>query len=134
MDRGQTSIEFLVLLGFMLLVFTGFFVFAEDMLTRNNEALVKQTVINIGDQLYEELSVANQVSDGYQRTFTLPFDAADQTYSARILQNQELVVNTSSFENIFFLPFNVTINGGSDDYFAFENIISKNSSGIYISS
>lgn len=133
-ERGQTSIEFLVLLGFMLLVFTGFFVFAEDMLSRNNEQLVKQTVIVIGEHVREELFVANQVRNGYERTFTLPFAAAEQKYSVQILKNQELVINTSSFEHLFFLPFNVTIDSSDTGYLVVggETHLIKNSSGIYL--
>jgi len=129
---GQTSVEFLVLLGFMLIVFAGFFVFVEDMLSRNNEQLIKQTIISIGENIREELLVANQVREGYQRTFTLPFDAADQEYSAQILLKRELVVNTSSFERIFFLPFNVTVNGAESGLFHQANVINKSTSGINI--
>lgn len=132
--RGQTSIEFLILLGFMLIVFTSFFAFTGKMVERNNQEIIRHSLITTGDKIIEEFSVANQVRDGYQRTFSLPRTVGEQTYSVQILQKQELVVNTSLLERVFFLPFNVTVNGADSGFLNVggENTITKDDGDIDI--
>jgi len=107
--KAQTSFEFLVLLSFMLLIFGGFFVVAEDLLVKNNQRNIEQSLIATANVVRDEILVANQVPAGYSRNFNLPPMVAEQEYEISIFEN-ELVVSTQDdivFEYIFFLPFSV---------------------------
>ncbi len=112
--RGQTSFEFLVLLSFMLVIFGSFFVVAEDLLVKNNQQNIQQALIATADSVRDELVVANQVPQGYSRTFTLPQKVLEQEYEISIFDN-ELVISTQDdilFEYILFLPFDVGDDNG----------------------
>lgn len=113
--KAQTSFEFLVLLSFMLLIFGGFFVVAEDLLVKNNQQNIEQSLIATVNTVRDEILVANQVPAGYSRNFTLPPTVAEQEYEISVFEN-ELVVMTEDdivFEYILFLPVNVSDASGS---------------------
>lgn len=137
--KAQTSIEFLILLGFMLLIFASFFVVATDIVTQNNTRAIREALIDVSQLTYEELLLANQVNIGYSRNFSLPEKISEQGYAVWILNNTELVLNTSysgkNYEYLIFLPFNVTVSGESSAEIASGDgeksvLIQKNISGI----
>lgn len=101
----------------MLLIFGGFFVVAEDLLVKNNQRNIEQSLIATANTVRDEILVANQVPAGYSRTFTLPPTVLEQEYDIAVFEN-ELVVKTEDdiiFEYIFFLPFSVGNASGSSE-------------------
>jgi hypothetical protein len=137
--KAQTSIEFLILLGFMLLIFASFFVVATDIVTQNNARAIREALIDVSDLTHEELLLANQVNIGYYRNFTLPEKISEQGYAVWILNNTELVLNTTysgkTYEYLIFLPFSVTVAGQKSGEIASGSeekhvLIRKNSTGI----
>lgn len=108
--KAQTSFEFLVLLSFMLIIFGGFFVVAEDLLVENNQRNIEQSLIATLNTVRDEFLIANQVPAGYSRNFTLPPTVLEQEYEISVFNN-ELVISTADdiiFEYILFLPVNVS--------------------------
>lgn len=130
--RGQTSIEFLILLGFMLIVFTSFFVVAQDVVVENNQREIRYGLITVANGIRDEILTANQVHPGYSRVFTLPKEIHDTPYTAQILDSTELVLIADSYEYIIFLPIQVSIDGDSEGPLLIggENTITTDGSGV----
>lgn len=133
--KAQTSFEFLVLLGFMLLIFSSFFIFAQDLLQSNNEANIKRGLIDVANQIEQEVLQANQVHEGYARTFTLPKTVEGQAYSAHILGDELTVITDDAitFEYLIFLPFVVYDVAHSESLIVLETTNVVNSSnGVHV--
>ena len=121
--RGQTSIEFLVLLGFMLLVFTAFYFVIQERLTVAQQEQNYNDIVAVADTINQEISFANLVHDGYNRTFELPRSLNGEAYDATLNGHTEVYINTSEYGYILFLPTNVTIAGGMK--FGVKNLVAK---------
>jgi len=129
--RGQTSIEFLILFGFMLIVFLSFFVIIQQYVTSSHANHIQNALVEVAQVVEEELLLANQVNPIYKRQINLPATIVEQIYSVYIVDNTELILNTTNYEYLIFLPFNVsTVPDGS--FIVSQNVIIKNDSGIYV--
>lgn len=83
--QGQSSLEFVIIVGAMLLFFIIVLMnVSEQREVRAEEErafLVKDTVISI----QQELVLAAGARDGYERTFTLPENVINQAYNVSII-------------------------------------------------
>jgi hypothetical protein len=107
--RAQTAIEFLVLLGFMLLVFTAFFAVMHE----RSSIIIEQNrygeLTAAGDIVRDEALTAQQVHDGYRRVFDLPTMIQGRPYTIALVDRSELVIETADQQHILFLPINISI-------------------------
>jgi hypothetical protein len=111
--RGQTAIEFIILLGFMLFVFTTFFYVIHErssIIVAQNNHLELQT---ISDILLQEITIASRVKDGYTRTFEIPFTLKNGNYTVMLSNSSEITVTTIDEEYLVFLPVAVSIDTGA---------------------
>ena len=109
--KGQTSFEFLVLLGFMLIVFGTFFLLMQQFISSGHENQVRDALITIANGVRDEILIANQVHRGYEREFTIPRDVLGQSYRIEI-EGDELIAITENpiyFEYLIFLPIIVEL-------------------------
>lgn len=109
--KGQTSFEFLVLLGFMLIVFATFFLLMQQFVISGNERQVRDALIVIAHGVRDEILTANQVHTGYSREFTIPQEVLGQEYEIEIVGDELLAITRDPvyFEYLVFLPFVVEI-------------------------
>lgn len=123
--------EFLILLAFMLLIFSSFIIMAQNFLVGAQSSHVITGLIDLSNTLESEILMMNQLSEGYSRNFTLPPYVIDEAYTVRIEDGVELILNTTYDEYIVFLPFQVNT---SDITGVFsENIMfHRNSSGLFV--
>lgn len=79
--RAQVSIEFMILVGFLLFFFVLFLGVlvnqSEDKYQEQDEALAYAIILQVRD----ELSLAAGASDGYQRNFSLPPNIYGRDYT-----------------------------------------------------
>jgi len=127
--NAQFSLEFIVLLTFMFIVFLGFTAVITTKILDAKEKEREKIAEDIATLAKNEIDLARSVSDGYYRTFTLPVRVGGNIYSIAIISDRELVVNYVDKEYIFFLPGNVrgNIGVGLNEISKIEGIVYLNS-------
>lgn len=110
--NAQFAIEFIVLLGFMFLVFVGFLAVVTNKIldAKGDEKLkIAEEIALIAK---DEIDLASGFSDGYKREFQIPNTIDGNDFDIEILFDRELVVNYLDAEYVVFLPDNVEGNVG----------------------
>jgi|GEM_PF-2497906 len=141
--RGQNSLEFLVLLGFMTVVFLGFFFAIESRITEQSRVNREAQYVQLADLFEKEVLQASKVKAGYVRAFTLPETLNNELYNFSLEDQDTLVIKgLETNEYIRFLAVNVTIvnpeivcSDESDDILCRQNkrvVLQKNESGLYL--
>ncbi len=143
--RAQGSFEFIVLLGFMVVVFLGFFVAIETRIADQQQANRLSLYVQLADYVEKEMLLASQVRPGYICSFPLPAVLQDEPYNLTLEDGDTLVIQGrySQNEYIRFLDVNVTlvpsgVTETNPDSFLPPGdvnrtvIIEKNDTGIYI--
>jgi hypothetical protein len=100
--RGQSSIEFTVLISFMFFVFVVFFYvvgsrFAQ--IRNDNDRLMLE---DFGDYLKSEVSIAAGAADGYNRIFSVPGTLSGRRYKVEINEFTGTTLNQSELVVSFF--------------------------------
>ena len=72
MRKAQTSMEFVILTGFMLLAFLTFYIVIQGQLVAANRDTTDNAAKDVETLVVNELKVAESVTDGYCRNFELP--------------------------------------------------------------
>ena len=108
MKKSQSSIEFVILIAFMLMVVVTFFAFTTNKISESSGDANIQLAEDIADIPFKEVMFAKTVSDGYSRVFTMPSQINNKPYQIAIIGNHEIVVNFSGIEAVKFLPDNVS--------------------------
>ena len=108
MKKSQSSIEFVILIAFMLMVVVTFFAFTTNKISESSGDANIQLAEDIADIPLKEVMFAKTVSDGYSRVFTMPSQINNKPYQIAIIENHEIVVNFSGIEAVKFLPDNVS--------------------------
>jgi hypothetical protein len=106
--RGQTSLEFLFLIGFMFIIFMVFFIVIQERtvdISRNKDYVSLKEVNNI---VKYEVKNAQYFDNGYRRTFWMPPRIYGRTYQAEIsADHNESFYNLSGVEYIDFFDSEV---------------------------
>lgn len=108
--KSQSSVEFVILASFMIVVILGFFAVTSSRVLDAREEGNRKIAQDIAEIAYSEIELAKSVSDGYTRVFTMPRKIGDVSYNLTIIDNRELIVNYLGYEYIKFLPANVSGN------------------------
>ena len=127
--KSQSSMEFITLASFMLLVLLGFFAITSSKMLEAREEGNRKIAEDIADFAYREIETAKSVNDGYTRIFAMPQTVNGIDYSIKITDNTELAVTYLGYEHVSFLPSNVTGN-----IIKGNNKISKNNGMISLNS
>jgi hypothetical protein len=124
MKKAQSSIEFMVLLGFSIIVVTAIMflvgIEAERRATIQNEMIVQElfTVIDT------EVGLASVSPAIYTRTFFIPYLLDGRDYTIELEDSRDIVVNFNNDLYVFFL--NQTISGNLSKG---DNTITKTCTG-----
>ena len=115
MTRGQAAVEFIVLSGFMILVFTTFFLVIEERSSLEKQQDQQEQLVQIANVIEQEVLLASQVEEGYGRTFELPLTIGTEPYEIRaypIDRPSEIVIvagqGDDEVEYVLFLQENLT--------------------------
>ncbi|MDD9954546.1 MAG: discoidin domain-containing protein [Candidatus Woesearchaeota archaeon] len=106
MKRGQAAVEFLVLTGFMMLVFTTFFLVVQERTAMRNQQAMQNELVTVAEIVEQEVAIANSVKEGYNRIFELPTFINGKNYTITMHPPEapsEIVITMDEEEFIFFL-------------------------------
>ena len=101
--KAQSSMEFLLLVGILLVVFIAFYAIMFeriDLINDEKDVLLGQ---DIATKVQKEILLAAKVSDGYQREFSLPQRIQGMNYSI-LISGKELTVITQKTEVVKTIP------------------------------
>lgn len=113
MRKAQTAVEFLVLMGFMVLVFAMFFVVIGQRAAERNRQAQHDELVSVAETIRQEAILAYRVRDGYERVFELPTQIGGQSYTVTLwpappAKPSEVLVRAGEFEYFLFLPVNLS--------------------------
>lgn len=123
--KSQFTIEFVILIAFMFIIFVGFFAIVSYRLIEEGEEEKQKIIENIATLVENEIKLAKTVKDGYNRTFKIPRKINGNDYAIEIKEDRELVVNYSGYEYVLFLPENVKgdVNTGLNEIAKIDGIV-----------
>ena len=123
--RAQSAMEFLALIGVLLIMFIFFYMIVFERIKLVNDKKEVTIGLDIAQKVQREILLAARVSDGYRREFFLPERIEGFSYSITI-SGRELSVQTPKTEVVKPIPIVVgNIANGT-------NIIQKTDGIIYI--
>lgn len=136
MRRGQNSLEFILLVGFLIIVFVGFTVLLEKRSTAQHAANQQALSAQLADLVEREVILASKMRNGYTRSFDLPSYLGTEPYALTLGgADNGLVCTTQYGEHIRFLSVNVILVpdalAPSSRALAGRIIVQKNESGVY---
>jgi hypothetical protein len=103
--RSQVSSEFMILAGVAALTMMIFLFYTSDMVRDASFRRETYAARDIGLTVQNELFLASQVKDGYQRTFELPFKHYDMDYNISIIRNIVVIHSAGhDVEQGFLIP------------------------------
>lgn len=106
--RAQSAIEFIIILGFLMVGFTVFFLIIEkDRIAKTSE-LQNAQIKEIGLNLKSEIDLAFESSDGYVREFELPKYTYGDNYTIRVVENLVLVASSDLRHSVSYSVSPVT--------------------------
>ncbi|MFH1400553.1 MAG: hypothetical protein ABIH41_03475 [Nanoarchaeota archaeon] len=108
MRKGQTSIEFMFLVGFMFIIFMSFLVVISLRMDEAKAAKDVQDIKETTNILAAEIRNAQLFDQGYKRAFRLPITINGKSYNITMLDQQEIIVTMSGQEYLSFLD-NATV-------------------------
>ena len=108
--KTQFAIEFTFLMAFMFVIFLSFTGIITAKILDAKENQRQQIAEDVAVFANNEIELAQSVSDGYSRNFTLPSRINGNNYSVIILDNREIVANYLDKEYVAFMKGNVTGN------------------------
>ncbi|RLI99378.1 MAG: hypothetical protein DRP06_03580 [Candidatus Aenigmatarchaeota archaeon] len=118
--KAQASVEFLVLVGILSLIFVIIFSSSGGYYFYSEKMKVEEKYNNICSTVKLEIETALEIGPYYNRTFYL--DSGDHTVS---IQNYEVVVKKDDLIKICHIPINISANLNNG-----ENTIIYNETGI----
>lgn len=136
--KGQSSIELVLLVGFLTIVMLFFFLVIQ---TRVNEQQdIKQVTLQsqLADLIEREIVLAARVDPGYMREFDVPRDLDGEHYNLSFEDLNTLVIDgdLSVNEYIRFIDVNVTLTGTGQPYVLAEGehriILERHNYGVKI--
>ncbi len=110
MRNSQSAVEFIVLAAFMFFVVIFFFAATSSKVLEANEESTRRIARDISDLAYREIDMAQSVGNGYTRLFIMPYTIEGNPYNITVIDNRELVVSYLGYEDVRFLPANITGN------------------------
>lgn len=124
-NNAQFSIEFIMLIAFMFLVFLGFISVVTSKIIEAKENERQQIAEDIAALARNEIDIAKSMADGYARNFSLPSKIKGNTYTIEIIDDRELVVKYLDKEYVEFLPEKVVgnVSNGLNEIKKINNIV-----------
>jgi hypothetical protein len=124
--KSQITMEFMLLIGFVLVISLSFLAVAGELFQNFRESEKKSLIDDFGSSIKKELDLASVVKEGYKRTITLP-EKIDGSINYSIEnKNVTLIIRSDDDEFSWVIPNTVgTLKKG-------ENVISKVNNSVSI--
>lgn len=101
--KAQAAIEFLVITGFALFFFATFLITIQASTSEKTQEKQTLLVKNLAKSIQDELTLAQEASNGYQRTFTLPEKLGSLEYTAQVIE-QSVYITAQDEKYAISLP------------------------------
>jgi len=102
--RGQTSIEIILLMGFLFFVFLIFLGFFNARLSESNDEKESILLRDVSQQIQNEVRLAYNTEEGYSRKFTIPERLDSRIdYDIQVI-GDSLLTNTSKYQYVLSIP------------------------------
>lgn len=111
----------------MMLVFVVIFIVIQQKTADLKDSQTNKQAEALATVVKTEVELAFSVHEGYRKCFWLPEYINGEEYTVEIIDNIEIVVNYKNKRYLAFLTTNIT-----GQLFKDDNIIIKNSSGVFI--
>jgi len=101
--RGQASVEFIFLVGVLFFIFIlvlGALIFYTKLYNRSSSYVALE---DLAFKIKMEIDLAQEVKDGYQRSFTIPSKMGFENYNLSII-NKDLTLKMKDYEYSLILP------------------------------
>jgi hypothetical protein len=113
MRRGQAAVEFVILTSLMFLLFGITIIGIQKALVETSIGAKQRTVAEIHAALVNELSLAERMPAGYERTFVLPAHINGIGYNLTLIEvaqpgRDELLIEVQGEASVYFLVQNVS--------------------------
>lgn len=108
MRAGQASMEFVLLMGFLIVTFLTFTAVTQYRISQAEDAHATAIMRQAGNILVSEIELATSSHKGYARTFTMPRTLDGRRYNVTII-DEEAVIQSSGEEYVLFL--NASVDG-----------------------
>jgi hypothetical protein len=103
MRRAQIAIEFIIIMAMAIIIGMLFLASAADLFTRESEKQRITALNDVGYRIQDELILATTVTDGYERTFTVPSRADRFTYTV-VSDAEAITLHSGSVIITYSLP------------------------------
>jgi hypothetical protein len=117
-NRAQVSFEFLMLFGFLFIVFIALVVILQQRSSEVFDQNVQNSQLAVGDVMVREIRYAYIAGDGYTRDFELPMKVNSWNYTMKVVKSLTapaaavLIVSVNASSNVvpstFSLPPQLT--------------------------
>ncbi len=114
--RLQTSLEFIIMIGFVLMFFSVFLLIIQENISRKLEQKQNREVNELASEIQYEINLALETSDGYYREFSIPEKVANRDYNIRVAEGL-VYLNTTDGKYAVALPIpevNGTLQNGTN--------------------
>lgn len=101
--KGQSAIEFVIVVSTVMLFFVVFSLFVNTILGEKADAKRNNQLYDAAVSVQEELALAQSSSDGYQRVFVLPEELIGEDYNIT-LQDGQVYAYTIDGSHALSLP------------------------------
>ena len=108
MAKGQSTVEFMILVGVILFFFISFLVVLQSNLADKTHEALRLAVREIALTVQDEINLAIEASNGYSRSFSLPSRALNYEYSAELIGTSVYVHTLNNREATLLSGGNVT--------------------------
>tara|TARA_Y100000310_G_C20631050_1_gene788656 strand:- start:1035 stop:1811 length:777 start_codon:yes stop_codon:yes gene_type:complete len=110
MKKSQASLELILLVSFLLLIFIGIFYVTKQKTEETKEELIDKSAEDLQKSIQDEIDIARTVADGYQRTFVVPETLGQEDFEISLVEDEELVVRVGGEDHVVFVEDDVVGN------------------------
>jgi len=125
MKKGQSAIEFIVIVGIALSFIVLFMSSVKMSQQEKIEEKENQKINRIAMDIKEEIQVASQTLDGYKREFDVPKTVMGNNYSIEIIESSLQIIAKENSLSLSIKNVNGEIKKGT-------NVIKKKNGEIYL--
>jgi hypothetical protein len=106
MKKGQSAVEFVVLVSFMLIVFFIFFIVIQNRITQVTEQQDYQILQEANNIVVQEVALAQAAAPDFEHTFVIS-DRGTNGFEINITDAREVVATFEDKSYVNFFPFDV---------------------------
>ena len=125
--KGQSAIEFLILVMAILFLFVGLLYFIYSKIADTQNEAISVAVNEIALTVQDEINLAHGSADGYSRQFFLPSNINGLEYEANIIEDS-VYVRTTNGRHAVALP----VSEVTGDVLIGNNLVYKISGVVYL--